>query len=58
MWVRPHGYGTLFASSRKDDPQYAQTNIHFGITDNKLEFCDTYRHAVATSVLNVEFYYW
>jgi hypothetical protein len=32
-----HGYGTLFASSRNDDPDYAQTNIHMSITEKKLE---------------------
>jgi hypothetical protein len=59
LWVKPHGYGTLFSSSRKDDPSYAQTNIRFGICENKLEFDDTYRpEAHFYSSLSVEFYYW
>jgi hypothetical protein len=58
MRVKPHGYGTLFASSRNDDPDYAQTNIHMSITEKKLEFGDTFRHALFYSQLNVELYYW
>jgi hypothetical protein len=56
MRVKPHGYGTLFASSRNDDPDYAQTNIHMSITEKKLEFGDTFRHALFYSQLNVELY--
>jgi len=59
LWVKPHGYGTLFSSSRRDDPDYAQTQIRFGICENKLEFDDTYRpEAHFYSSLSVEFYYW
>jgi hypothetical protein len=58
VWMKPHGDGTVFASSSKVDPDYAQSNIHLRVDNKKLEYGDTYRHALFQSDKCIELYYW
>jgi hypothetical protein len=58
FWVKPHGYGALLSSSRRDEDLAKDWGMMFGINDQHARFTDKDTNTNIVTENPLEFYTW